>query len=49
VAEKLKLIMTNATHAVLEMAQEKKATLRDAAFLIGIRRIADALSARGIK
>ena len=41
--------MVSATHAVLEMAKEKNTTLRDAAFLIGVKRITDALSARGLR
>ena len=48
VQEKLLPIMTNATKAVIQMAAEKEIPLRDAAFLLGVRRIADALARNAV-
>lgn len=45
---KLKLLMDSASQAVWRMAKEKNSSLRDAAFLLGVARIAEALRARGI-
>ncbi|MCF0234764.1 MAG: Glu/Leu/Phe/Val dehydrogenase [Thermoguttaceae bacterium] len=39
--------MTNAFKAVYEMAVEKKTSLRDAAYLVAIKRVADAMKLRG--
>lgn len=49
VSEKLKPIMISAAQAVWNMARDKDATMREAAFLVGVRRIAEALHARGIR
>ena len=49
VSEKLKPIMVSAAQAVWNMARDKDVTMREAAFLVGIRRIAEALHARGIR
>ncbi len=49
VSEKLKPIMVSAAQSVWNMARDKNVTMRDAAFLLGVRRIADALHARGIR
>jgi glutamate dehydrogenase (NADP+) len=49
VSEKLKPIMISAAQAVWNMARDKDVSMREAAFLLGIRRIAEALHARGIR
>lgn len=49
VSERLKPIMISASQAVWNMARDKDVTMREAAFLVGIRRISDALHARGIR
>ena len=49
VSERLKPIMVSAAQAVWNMARDKDVTMREAAFLVGIRRIAEALHARGIR
>ena len=41
--------MVEAFHAVALLAQEKDVSLREAAFLLGVRRIAEALAARGVR
>lgn len=46
---RLKLLMTNAFHGVLALARERHIPLREAAFLVGVRRLSEALAARGIK
>lgn len=48
VRERLKQIMDASTLAVWEKAQEKNVTLRDAAFVLGVERIAEAMRFRGI-
>lgn len=48
VLERLKPIMIEATRHVRAIALEKNITLREAAFLFGIKKIADALDARGV-
>lgn len=48
VAEKLRPVMTNGFKEVFAVSRAKKVTLRDAAFLVAIRRMADALEARGV-
>lgn len=47
VLERLRPIMTSAFRSISELAHEKQVSLREAAFLLGIRRIADAMDARG--
>ena len=39
--------MTNAFKAVYEMSVEKKTSLREAAYLVAIKRVADAMKVRG--
>ena len=39
--------MTNAFKAVYEMSVEKKVSLREAAYLVAIKRVADAMKLRG--
>jgi glutamate dehydrogenase/leucine dehydrogenase len=48
VRERLKPLMVNASEAIAKTSMEKKVSLRDAAFLLGVQRITDALRARGI-
>ncbi len=48
VFEKLKPLMESASRAVWHMAKEKKVSLRDSAFLLGVARIAEALRSRGV-
>ncbi|MDL2237394.1 Glu/Leu/Phe/Val dehydrogenase [Christensenellaceae bacterium OttesenSCG-928-K19] len=47
VLEKLEYSMTNAFAAVNELAQDKKLSLRDAAYVIAINRVVDAVKLRG--
>jgi glutamate dehydrogenase (NAD(P)+) len=47
VLEKLDQKMTNAFKAVSAMAKERKAYMRDAAYMISIKRVADACRKRG--
>jgi glutamate dehydrogenase len=47
VLEKLDTKMTSAFNAVYETAQSKKLTMRDAAYVIAIKRVADAVKSRG--
>ncbi|MCX7736340.1 MAG: Glu/Leu/Phe/Val dehydrogenase [Candidatus Kapabacteria bacterium] len=47
VLEKLDSKMTNAYHAVYELAQEKNVYMRDAAYMISISRVAEAVKMRG--
>ncbi|HBU12357.1 MAG TPA: glutamate dehydrogenase [Clostridiales bacterium] len=47
VLEKLEYAMTNAFTAVNELAQEKKLSLRDAAYVIAINRVVNAVKLRG--
>jgi glutamate dehydrogenase len=47
VLEKLERIMTNAFRAVYKLAQEKQIYMRDAAYIIAINRVADAVRLRG--
>jgi len=44
----LEKIMTSAFTEVLEMSQRQKVDMRDAAYMLAIKRIADAMEARGI-
>ncbi|MGI6174621.1 MAG: Glu/Leu/Phe/Val family dehydrogenase [Christensenellales bacterium] len=47
VLEKLEYAMTKAFRAVYEMSKERNLTLRDAAYVISINRVADAVKLRG--
>jgi len=47
VLEKLDSKMTNAYHAVYELSQEKNVYMRDAAYMISISRVAEAVKMRG--
>ena len=47
VMEKLEVSMTNAFNAVNELAQEKNLTLREAAYVIAINRVVNAVKLRG--
>ncbi len=47
VLEKLDLKMTSAFHAVNQLAQEKALYMRDAAYVISIKRVAEAIKLRG--
>jgi len=40
--------MDNAFHEVLKMSQHHKVDMRDAAYILAIKRIADTMNARGI-
>ena len=44
----LEKIMTNAFDSVWTLAQEEKTSMRNAAFMIAVRRVANALRERGI-
>ena len=44
----LQAVMENAFYQVLEMSQRQKVDLRDAAYMLAIKRVADAMQARGI-
>ena len=44
----VQVIMDNAFHEVLEMSQHEKVGMRDAAYMLALKRIADAMQARGI-
>ena len=48
VNHQLQTVMDNAFHEVLEMSQRQKVDMRNAAYMLAIRRIADAMEARGI-
>ena len=48
VNERLREIMDNAFHEVLEVSQHEKVTMRDAAYMKAIERIASAIQIRGI-
>mgnify|MGYP001141301203 CR=1 FL=1 len=48
VNQQLKTVMSNAFHEVLEMSQRQKVDMRDAAYMLAIKRIADAMEVRGI-
>jgi len=48
VNHQLQIIMDNAFHEVLEMSQREKVDMRNAAYMLAIKRIADAMEARGI-
>jgi len=48
VNNELKKIMTRATHEVHAMAQDKKCSLRTAAFIIAIDRVATSEKLRGV-
>ena len=48
VNHQLRVIMDNAFHEVLEMSQREKVDMRNAAYMLAIKRIADAMEARGI-
>lgn len=47
VQKRLDQKMTNAFKAVYEMSEEKKVSLREAAYLVAIKRVADAMKLRG--
>ena len=47
VQKRLDQKMTNAFKAVYEMSVEKKTSLREAAYLVAIKRVADAMKVRG--
>lgn len=47
VLSKLDTIMTSAFHAVYGMAKQKKVYMRDAAYMIAIKRVAEAVKLRG--
>jgi len=47
VLEKLDYKMTTAFNSVYEMSVEKKAYMRDAAYMVSIKRVADAMRLRG--
>lgn len=47
VLEKLDQKMTSAFHAVHNLSQEKKMYMRDAAYVIAINRVAEAVKLRG--
>jgi len=44
----LQAVMENAFYQVLEVSQRQKVDLRDAAYMLAIKRVADAMQARGI-
>ena len=48
VNRQLQTVMHNTFHEVLEMSQHEKINMRNAAYLLAIKRIADAMEARGI-
>lgn len=48
VNRQLQVIMNNAFHEVLEMSQHEKVDMRDAAYMLALKRIADAMQLRGI-
>ncbi|GAJ00101.1 unnamed protein product, partial [marine sediment metagenome] len=48
VNHQLQVIMDNAFGEVLEMSQSQKVDMRTAAYMLAIKRIADAMEARGI-
>ena len=48
VNSKLEMVMANAFHEVSEMSQREKVDMRNAAYMLAIKRIADAMEARGI-
>jgi len=48
VNERLREIMESAHVEVIELAEEKKATMRQAATMIGVRRVAEAIETRGL-
>jgi glutamate dehydrogenase (NAD(P)+) len=48
VNRQLETVMYNAFHEVLEMSQREKVNMRNAAYMLAIKRIADAMEARGI-
>jgi len=48
VNRQLQAVMDNAFHEVLEVSQREKADMRTAAYMLAIRRLADAMSIRGI-
>lgn len=48
VNHQLETVMSNAFREVLEVSQREKVNMRDAAYMLAIKRIADAMAARGI-
>jgi len=48
VNRQLQAVMENAFYQVLEVSQRQKVDLRDAAYMLAIKRVADAMQARGI-
>ena len=47
VNHQLRRVMDNAFHEVLEMSQRQKVDMRDAAYMLAVKRIADTMEARG--
>ncbi|NLK00609.1 MAG: Glu/Leu/Phe/Val dehydrogenase [Clostridia bacterium] len=47
VIEKLEIKMTSAFNSVYELAREKDLTMRDAAYVIAVKRVAEAVKSRG--
>ena len=48
VNNQLKSVMENTFHEVLGMSQREKVDMRNAAYMLAIKRITDAMEARGI-
>ena len=48
VNHQLRAVMDNAFNEVLEMSQHKKVNMRDAAYMVAIKRISDTMKTRGI-
>jgi glutamate dehydrogenase (NAD(P)+) len=48
VNHQLQKVMTNAFHEVIEMSRREKLDMRNAAYMLAVKRIADAMEARGI-
>jgi len=48
VNRQLQIVMENAFHEVLEINQHEKIDMRDAAYMLAIKRIEEAMMARGI-
>jgi len=48
VNHQLRAVMDNAFNEVLEMSQHKKVNMRDAAYMVAIKRISDTMETRGI-
>jgi glutamate dehydrogenase/leucine dehydrogenase len=48
IKERLTSIMTNSFQEVLKIAQEEKVSMRIAAYMVGVDRVATTIKARGI-